>query len=47
MQFIVETVSIFVTIIINKNLLISFILNRSKDFAIAIENYKINYLQDH
>lgn len=39
MQFIIKIVNIFVTIIINKSLLISFILNKSKDFVIEVENY--------
>lgn len=39
-----EIVSIFVTTIINKNLLISFILSKSEDFAVEIENYSLDYL---
>ena len=42
----VQIVSIFLTTIINKSLLISFILSESKDFAVEIENYRLGYLQD-
>ena len=47
MQSMVETVSIFVITIINKNLLISFILSGLEDFAIEVENYRLDYLQDN
>lgn len=47
MQSMVETVSIFLTIIINKSVLISFILCKLKNFAVEVENYRLNYLQDH
>ena len=47
MQPIVETISIFVIIIIDKILFISFILNILQDFAIHIKNYKLNYIQDN
>ena len=40
----VETVSIFLITIINKNLLILFIFNGPKDFAIEFENYRLDYL---
>ena len=42
----VETVSIFLTIIINESLPISFILSGPKDFAVEVENYRLDYLQD-
>ena len=42
----VETVSIFVTTIINESLLISFILSGPEDFAVEVENYRLDYLQD-
>ena len=42
----VETVSIFVIIIINESLFISFILSGSEDFAVEVENYRLDYLQD-
>ncbi len=42
----VETVSIFLTTIINKYLLISFILSGPENFAVEIEIYKFDYLQD-
>lgn len=47
MRSMVETVNIFVTIIINKSLLISFILGESKDFIVKVENYRLDYLQDN
>ena len=42
----IETINIFLITIINKSLLISFILNGPEDFAIEVENYKLDYLQD-
>lgn len=42
----VETISLFLTTIINKNLLISFILNRIENFVVKVENYKLDYLQN-
>ena len=46
MQSIVQTVSIFLTTIINKNLFISFIPSGLENFAVEVENYKLDYLQD-
>lgn len=43
----VEIINIFLTIIINKNLLISFIFSGPKNFAVEIKNYRIDYLQDN
>ena len=43
----VETVSIFLTTIINKSLLILFIFSRPEDFVIKVENYRLDYLQDN
>lgn len=40
----VETVSIFLIIIINEILLILFILSGLKNIIINIENYKLDYL---
>lgn len=42
----VETVSMFLTTIINESLLVSFILSTSEDFAIEVKNYRPDYLQD-
>ncbi len=42
----VETVSIFLTTIIIKSLLISFILSGPEDFVIEVKNYKLDYLHD-
>ena len=42
----VETVSIFIITIINKNLLILFILGKLENFVVGVENYKFDYLQD-
>ncbi len=42
----VETVSIFLTTIINKSLLILFIFSGPEDFAVKVENYRLDYLQD-
>ncbi len=42
----VETVNIFLTTIINENLLISFIFSRLEDFVVEFENYRLDYLQD-
>lgn len=42
----VETVNIFVITIMNKSILISFIFTRPEDFAVEVENYRLNYLQD-
>lgn len=41
-----ETISIFVTTIINKSLSILFIFNRLEDFTIKVKNYGLIYLQD-
>ncbi len=46
MRSIVETVGIFLTTIINKSLLVSFILSGPEDFAVEVKNYKLDYLQD-
>lgn len=42
----IKTINIFVITIINKSLLISFILSRQENFTVEIENYKLDYLQD-
>lgn len=42
----IETINIFIITIINKILLIWFIFNWLKDFAVEIKNYKLNYLQN-
>ena len=42
----VQTISIFLITIMNKNLLISFILSQLEDFAVEVENYRLDYLQD-
>ena len=42
----VKTVNIFLTTIINKSLLISFMLSGPEDFAVEVENYRLDYLQD-
>lgn len=41
-----ETISIFVTTIINKSLSILFIFNKLEDFTIKVKNYGLIYLQD-
>lgn len=46
MQFMVETISIFLITIINKSLIISFILNKLEDFVVEVENNRLDYLQD-
>lgn len=45
-ESIIETTSIFLITIINKNLIISFILGRPKDFAVQVEYYKLDYLRE-
>lgn len=42
----VKIVSIFITIIINKGLFISFIFSKPKDFLVEVENYKLDYLNN-
>ena len=43
----VKIIYIFLTIIINRSLFILFIFNKLKNFAIEVENYRLNYLQDN
>lgn len=42
----VETISIFLITIINQSLIISFILSKLEDFAVEVENNRLDYLQD-
>lgn len=46
MRFIIKTINIFITIIINKSFFIFFIFNRLEKFIIKIENYSLDYWQD-
>lgn len=41
----IETVNIFLTTIISKSLLISFILSGPEGFVVEVENYRLDYLQ--
>lgn len=43
----IKTISIFLTTITNKSLLISFILSGPRDFTVEVKNYRPDYLQDH